>query len=464
MFALMRLFHVFNTLVLLTLFTKLLSESGRLGNLGTISSDLVPRQIKDSIERFERTATGFGQEEVDPAETDEGDAGKEVHCSGGGHANEHLGYSLGVTILVDEVEGHGERATNGTKAQREDFGVDEILDRVPTHGPTEATEVDASDGCFGGSFLASRLNIALLSDGVVDGEEDGHVQHGDELQTDTNAQGTLSADEVDQEESTHDGTDEFDQTENTSCEKLLLLSGGSHQGEVLRSIDRDGVCTAPLTKQLRADSQEDTVEVGRNEQKLTDETKLRGTHGRFLLTLKLAVDVNDLHLNTFVILAEATQSAEVVDGFCLLVSLHEPTRTLNGEEAEDEDDGGEIEVEGVGNDPLDHVLVADVQRGAVRSKVSQHDTQVHASTEDTDAETTDRLGRHFSKIGRCHDSSLTDTQAGNETSSIDHTDASVGGSTEEDSDTSNPDQAKLANSPDSANSIGDRESEECTED
>lgn len=116
-----------------------------------------------------------------------------------------------------------------------------------------------------------------------------------------------------------------------------------------------------MTQQLSANGQEDAVAVCWHDEEFAEETDFGGAHGGFLFAFELAVDVDDFGLYEFVILSESAQSAQILNSFCLLLGLDEPTRTLDCEEAEGEDDGGEVEVECVGNDPLNRVVVADVQ-------------------------------------------------------------------------------------------------------
>jgi len=145
-------------LVLNSLLTRLihnLSHATRtLCKLGTLATNKVPRKVEHLVERFERLSRSLGQEEVHPDETDSGDAGEEQHSASVGHGNEHERYSLGVTVLVDKVECHGDGTTERTETERVDLGVDEVLDRVPSERPTETGEVDHDDGTHGSVLLA----------------------------------------------------------------------------------------------------------------------------------------------------------------------------------------------------------------------------------------------------------------------------------------------------------------------
>ena len=76
------------------------------------------------------------------------------------------------------MESHGEGSTKSTQTERVDFGVDQVLDRVPTQSPSETTEVNHHDSTHSSVLLARCLGHALIGDVVVDEKEDGHVKHG----------------------------------------------------------------------------------------------------------------------------------------------------------------------------------------------------------------------------------------------------------------------------------------------
>jgi hypothetical protein len=75
-------------------------------------------------------------------------------------------------------------------------------------------------------------DVALLADTSVHDQEDRHVQHGQELASDTDHERTLAAEIVDEEESADHRRDELDDTKDCGCEKLLFVAVGSHHGEV----------------------------------------------------------------------------------------------------------------------------------------------------------------------------------------------------------------------------------------
>ena len=96
----------------------------------------------------------------------------------------------------------------------------------------------------------------LIGDCGVDDEEKCHICHCNELQTDARHEGALAScetckllrlygreadtvrhtNEVDQEKGTKHGRAELDETEDAGGEELLVLSGDTHESEVLGSV------------------------------------------------------------------------------------------------------------------------------------------------------------------------------------------------------------------------------------
>jgi len=67
----------------------------------------------------------------------------------------------------------------------------------------------------------------------------------------------------------------------------------------------------------------------------------------------LVVDVDELCLDVWVIFWKLAELTEVQGCFLMLADLDEPSRRLDGEEAQDADDGGEVDVHQVRHDPLE---------------------------------------------------------------------------------------------------------------
>lgn len=63
-------------------------------------------------------------------------------------------------------------ASKCTESQGVDFGVDEILDAVPTKCPTKTREVDHDDGSHSSMLLRRGLDVRLIRDGGTGSQEE----------------------------------------------------------------------------------------------------------------------------------------------------------------------------------------------------------------------------------------------------------------------------------------------------
>lgn len=61
------------------------------------------------------------------------------------------------------------------------------------------------------------------------------------METDANVQRPLPTDDIYQEKSTQDRADEFDDTKNSGCKELLVVTSRAKQCKELRGINRDAV-------------------------------------------------------------------------------------------------------------------------------------------------------------------------------------------------------------------------------
>lgn len=82
--------------------------------------------------------------------------------------------------------------------------------------------------------------------------------------------------------------------------------------------------------------------------------------------------------------------------------------------------------------------------------------QVHGTSKHTSTETTDRSRGDFRKVYRTDDTSLSNTKTSNEATSVDGIHVAI--VSNKDGDTENPETAELASSPDTADTITDKES------
>lgn len=179
-----RVLHLDSSSLFARLVEDLRKTSGSSSKRSTLATNEVPGQVKHLVKSLKTTTAGLRKEEPDPDETDCGDTAEEHHGAAGGHRQEHERDSLRVSVLVDEVERHGERSTQGTQAKWVDLRVDQVLDRVPAQCPTETAEVDHNNSAHCRVLLTRGLGYRFVRDSIIDEEEDGHVEHGDKLNGD----------------------------------------------------------------------------------------------------------------------------------------------------------------------------------------------------------------------------------------------------------------------------------------
>lgn len=205
-------------------------------------------------------------------------------------------------------------------------------------------------------------------------------------------------------------------------------------------------------------------------------------HRSLALTVELVIDVDDLGDHVGVVLGQVAQLAEVAGGLLVSADLDEPSRGVGCEEAEDEDDGCKVEVEGVWHDPLSRRVVGDVQRASIRCKVAtilislcvpscetcdqnlQHNAEVNTAREHADTQTSDGARSDLSKVGGSNYNRLPYANPGAKPASIDHSDAAVGTGAQEDGDSSYPYQAQFSCCPETTNTVSDEESDQGAED
>lgn len=167
--------------------------------------------------------------------------------------------------------------------------------------PSEARDVDGGDGAGGGPLLRVAQQPALESRSRHDGEEQGHVKDGCELQADSGVEGSSTAEEVDQEKGAEVGRAQLDDTENARGEQLLRLPRLAERGEELGRVDGDGAGSGPLAEQLRHDAEHESIPVGGDHDQLTELAPSRRAHGRLPFTLELLTDVQQLVLDKGVV-------------------------------------------------------------------------------------------------------------------------------------------------------------------
>ena len=157
------------------------------------------------------------------------------------------------------METHDERTADRTDAKWVDLRVDQVLDRVPTHSPAKSTKIDAYNRHRRSMLLACGELEALLFKTRDSGKEGGDVGHGECLETDTDAQTSLTANNINQEEGAHDGSNELDNTEDGRGKELLILSLGSEKSKEIGGVDGNAAGTTPLGEELNTKTKVQSV-------------------------------------------------------------------------------------------------------------------------------------------------------------------------------------------------------------
>jgi hypothetical protein len=356
-----------------------------LGVLVAMKTDLVPRKREKLIHVLKASSTSLRNGEPNPDTTDESNSGEAPERSLGGdtalgNREKHVGDSARVSVLVGEVESHGPRCSEGTNAQREEFGSQEVLHRVPAESPTETRDVDHGDGTARSTLVALGKNKVLNDSELGNlGEESSDVDHGNGLKSDTDEKSALSADDIDEEESADDGGDELNDTEDSCDEKTLLLSNNAHDLEQIGGIQGDGTSTRPLREELHHRGHVKTVQVARNKDQLLDLAKEANALGSLELMVKSSLDLGDLVDDVLSIGGLLSETAQNTGGFVGTAFLDEIARGLGLEEAEDEDDAGHHDVKTGGDEPLVVRVVGEVEMAAVVCEVSENDTDINSA-------------------------------------------------------------------------------------
>lgn len=119
------------------------------------------------------------------------------------------------------------------------------LNAIPTQSPTDTREIDHRDSSRCGVLGIGIGNFTRCN--AWDGsEEDGNIEHRDELDDDPDAEGTLAANEVNKEEGADEGGGKLDDTKDSGRKKGLGLPSGAQECKELRSVDRDRIGATPF--------------------------------------------------------------------------------------------------------------------------------------------------------------------------------------------------------------------------
>lgn len=357
------------------------------------------------------------------------------------------------------MESHGPGRGEGTDAEREQLGSQEVLHRVPAKSPTETRDVDHGNGTTAGGLLVGRENEVVDDAKLGHGsEETSDVDHGKSLKRDTSEESALAANDIDQEQRAGNGSNELDDTEDGRDEQTLGASGDADESEQIGGVESDGTSTGPLRQELDHGCQVETVEVALVEEHLLHLASPAHTLGSLKLGVQSNLDLVDMVDN---VLARGVLLADLGEnhgGLLNLALLHQVARRLKLEEGQDEGDAGEHDVQAGRDKPLVVAAVADVEAGAVVGEVGEDDTDVDGTGEETGAETTDGGGSDFSEVDGTDDGGHADTKATDEATSVDSTELAVDARDHEDGDTGSPDRGENTGSPNTPDTIADEES------
>lgn len=303
----------------------ILSDLSLIRISGSKSSNLVPLEGEETIHALETATRSLGNEEPSPETTEEGDNGEEPEGSCGTKATlatgkEHVGDSARVSVLVDEMEAHDHGGGDGTDAEGVDFSVEKVLHGVPAHCPTETTEVNHDD-CGGGCLLLARGELFTLLELGNGGKESGDVSHGDGLKTNSDTEGALATNDIDQEESADNGGNELDDTKDGSCKQLLVLTLCTEECEELGCVDGDRLSAGPLGEELRGETEVDSVEVVGHQEHFLENTSPSLTESGFLLLCKLHLNLGNLLDDMLMVDWKPTDAGEVGGSLIILADL-----------------------------------------------------------------------------------------------------------------------------------------------
>lgn len=374
--------------------------------LVSVETNPVPGEVEEAVHVLKAAAASLGNGEPDPETADKGDGSKAPEGTLGGDTTlgdreEHVGNSTGVAVLVGKVKSHGPRGGKGTDAEREQLSGEEVLHRVPAKSPTEARDVDHGNGTTAGTLVLVRQDIVLIDSELGDtSEEAGDVDHGNGLEGDTNKESTLAANNIDEEESTHQGSNKLDNTEDGGDEETLLAAGDAHNLKQVRGIESDGTGTRPLGEELDHAGEVKTVEVAGDKEHLLELAEEADTLGSLELVVKSSLDDGDVLDDVVTFRVLAAKATEDLGGLLGPALLDEETGRLKLEEAQDEDDAREDDVQAGRYQPLVVCVIGEVDVAAVVGEVGEDDTKVDGTSEAAGGETTDRGGSDFSDVNR----------------------------------------------------------------
>lgn len=360
--------------------------------------------------------------------------------------------------LVGKMKSHGPRSSKGTNAKREQLSSQEVLHRVPAKSPAESGDVDHGNSATASSLLVSRKNEVIFNSKLGHGsEEAGDVDHGQGLEGDTGKQGTLAANDVDQEERASNGANELDDTEDGGNEETLRATFDTDESEQVGGIESDGASTRPLRQELDHAGHVETVQVALVEEHFLQLAHKANTLSSLKLVVQSDLDLVDVVDDVFARRVLLAKLGENHGGLLNLALLHQVTRGLELEKGQDKGDASEHDVQAGGDEPLVVAAVADVEGGTVVGEVGEDDSDVNGTGEETGTETTDGSRGDLGEVDRSNNGRHADTKTTDEATSVDTTKISVDTGDHEDGNTNGPNRSQNTGSPDTSDAITDHE-------
>ena len=124
--------------------------------LRALPPDEMPRKLENSIHALQTLSSRLRQEEIHPGKSYSCHTAEEHHGPARSHAQEHQWHGFGVTVLVDEVERHGDGTTQGTQTKRIDFRIKEVLHAIPSQSLWDGVSVCLKSSIHDRGYLPSR--------------------------------------------------------------------------------------------------------------------------------------------------------------------------------------------------------------------------------------------------------------------------------------------------------------------
>lgn len=158
--------------------------------------------------------------------------------------------------------------------------------------------------------------------------------------------------------------------------------------------------TTPLTEELDHGREVQTVQVTLVQEHLLQLAKNTNTLGGLKLMLMGSLDGGDVVCDVVAVGVLFSDFSQDLCSLLDLALLDKETRRFKLEKCQDEGNSRKHDVQAGGDKPLVVAVAVDVDVGAVVGEVGEHDANIHRSSEETRAKTTNRSRCNFSDIHR----------------------------------------------------------------